>query len=594
MKRCPECRRDYYDDTLFYCLDDGNELLGGPRSADTTVRSSSNEPATAILSEPPVSAGGQLDEAKTRAFIHTTQAKAEPRESLGGLSERQSLTAHRAAKPRTRKNILAAVVGLAALILIGGFIGYKYFAPAKQIESIAVMPFVNESGDADTEYLSDGITESLINNLSQLSELSVKGRSSVFRYKGRDIEPQQVAADLKVQAVLNGRLSQRGDSVTISLDLVDGVTGNQLWGEQYTRKAVDLAALQSEIARDVSQKLRNRLTGAEQNRVVKNQTQNTEAYQLYLHGRYNWNKRTPQGTKKAVEYFQQAIAKDPTYAMAYVGLAESYLLSGDLSADERYTMLKAAALKALELDPTLGEPHAVLAAYLINYQFDPAGGEKEIRRAIELSPNYATAYHWRGESLVNYGRFDEGLAAYKKALELDPLSLAIGTDYGIALFYARQYDQSIDYLKKLIEMEPSYVRTHHYLARVYLVTGRFEEALDEFEKGSVLEGGNPDEIAQGKQAVADALKLSGTKGLLNKILEFMEKDVKAGKPVDASQIALFYSLVGDRDEAFKWLDKAVQERSGAIYTLKVSPEWDNIRDDPRFTALLRQVRLAGQ
>jgi TolB-like protein/Tfp pilus assembly protein PilF len=454
------------------------------------------------------------------------------------------------------------------------------------------MPFVNASGNPDVEYLSDGVTESLINNLSQLPNLSVKARSSVFRYKGKDVEPQQVASDLKVQAVLNGRVSQRGDNMTISLDLVDGMTGNQLWGEQYARKVGDLAKLQSEIARDVSQKLRSRLTGAEENRVVKNQTENTEAYQLYLQGRYNWNKRTDQTTAKAIDYFQRAIEKDPNYAMAYVGLAESYVIS-DMQDSERYPKVKAAALRAMEIDPALGEPHASLAVYLDSYERDHVQGESEFRKAIELSPNYSTSYHWWAETLVSWGRFDEGLATYKKALEIDPYSLAIGTDYGIALYYARQYDQSIDHFKKLIEMDPTYLRTYIYIARVYQTTGRFEEALNAHERRLVLEGSDPQEIGKAKQAILDALKTSGEKGYWSKVLEITLEAVRKGENIPPSDIAGIYAQLGERDEAFMWLDKAFHRSIDAnVFMLKVSPEWDGLRDDPRFKEIVnRRLRL---
>jgi TolB-like protein/Tfp pilus assembly protein PilF len=567
MKRCPECRRDYYDDTLLYCLDDGSELLFGPASGD--------EPATAVLHET-----AAPSEAQTKAQIHTTEAGAQV--GLGATAE----------KRRSPLKALAVLI-VAILVVVGGFVGYRYFAStgSNQIESIAVMPFVNASGNADVEYLSDGITESLINNLSQLAILSVKARSSVFRYKGKDVEPQQVAADLKVQAVLNGRVNQRGDNLTISLDLVDGATGNQIWGEQYTRKMGDLAALQSEIARDVSQKLRSRLSGAEENRVVKNQTQNTEAYQLYLQGRYNWNKRTDQTTKKAIEYFQKAIEKDPNYAMAYVGLAESYLIEHEPGL-ESYPRAKAAALRAIEIDPTLGEPHVALAGYKDIYEHDYPAAEQEYKRAIELSPNYATAYHWYAEFLAEQGRFDESLVMWKKALEVDPFSLAISTDYGLEyLYYSRQYDQAVDHLTKLIEMDPNFVRTHNYLAQVYNTMGRHEEALNEIEKRLVLQGENPAEIAKGKRQVLDALRSGGPKAYWSKILEFMMQDIKKGIDVPASERAAIYSELGDRDEAFKWLEKAIENREADTPWLKVAPVWDNLRDDPRFAELIKKVGL---
>ena len=565
MKRCPQCRRDYYDDSLLYCLEDGAALIQGSVP-------SHDEPATAILHEtaPP------LDSA-TRAQIHQTDQ----------TDIRSSATASESRGSKRR----LLVIPLAILIAVAGVAGYRYFLSASsgQISSIAVMPFVNSSGNSEIEYLSDGMTESLINNLSQLSNLSVKARSSVFRYKGKDVEPTALGNELSVQAVLNGRVLLRGDQLTLSLDLVDTRSGNQIWGDQYTRKIGDLAVMQSEIARDVSQKLRARLTGAEENRVIKNQTQNSEAYQLYLQGRYNWNKRTGPTTQKAIEFFQQAIEKDPTYAMAYVGLAESYMLT-DLPADEVFPKIKAAALKALEIDSTLGEPHAALAAYVDTYELDHAEAEKEFKTAIELSPNYTTSYHWYAESLVSWGRIDEGLAVYKRALELDPFSLAIATDYGIALYYGRQYDQSIEYFKSLIEMDPNFVRTYSYIARVYQTIGRFEDALNAHEKRLLLQGNDPQEIARSKQAMLSALKTSGAKGYWSKALEFALKEGENVRPTDMARI---YVQLGEWDEGFRWLERAFTRRIDAdVFMIKVSPEWDAIRSDPRFKEMLnRRLRL---
>ena len=494
-----------------------------------------------------------------------------------------------------RQHKLAAIVTV--LVVIAAAVSVILYLRARTtnaaIKSIAVMPFVNTTGNADLEYLSDGITESLINNLSQISMLSVKARSSTFRYKGKDIEPQQVASDLKVQAVLNGRVAQRGDNLTISLDLVDGTTGNQIWGEQYSRTMGDLASLQGEIARDVSQKLRFRLTNAEEPRVVKNQTQNTEAYQLYLQGRYNWNKRTDPTTDKAIEYFQQAIEKDPNYAMAYVGLAESYSIANRPS-DERASKVKAAALKALEIDPTLGEPHASLGGVKDLYEHDLAGAEKEYKRAIDLNPNYASAYHWYAEFLGEQGRFDEGLANWKKALELDPFSLAIGTDYGLEyLYYSRKYDQAVDYLNKLVEMDPNYVRTHTYLATVYETMGRYDDAISEIEKRVALQGMKPEEIANGKRVLIDALKADGAKGYWSKALEFTMQDTKKGENVPALTMARIYAELGQRDEAFKWLEKAFDNKETDLVYLKVSPIWDKLRDDPRFAEMLRRLGFSA-
>ncbi len=348
--------------------------------------------------------------------------------------------------------------------------------------------------------------------------------------------------------------------------------------------------MQTEIARDVSQKLRQRLTGAQEKNVTKNQTQNTEAYQLYLQGRFHWNKRTDAATNKAIEYFQQAIEKDPQYAMAYVGLAECYV-TGDLLNRDAGPKITAAAQKALEIDPTLGEPHAALATIKDGNEFDWAGAEKEYRRAIELSPNYATAYHWLAESLAMQGRFDESFAEYKRALEIDPLSLAIGTDLGMAYYYSRQYDRAIDHLKKLIEMDPNYVRTHFYLARVYEEKGMFEEATEEIKKGVVLEGEDPAEFDKGKRKVLDAYKASGARGYWQQILEFHKEDIRTGRSPHGLDMARLYARLGERDEAFAWLEKVFDIGEAAVVWLKVSPEWDNLRDDPRFPELLKRVGL---
>ena len=565
MKQCPDCRRVYTDETLNYCLDDGEALIYGPGP---------DEANTAILSGEPSS------ESPTRHIdSHTTQ----PTESRPFPI---------ASTEVPKKKSLSWVLGGAAVLVVIIAVGYFYYGSAntKQVESIAVLPFVNATTNPDLEYLSDGITESLINALSQLPKLAVKGRSSVFRYKGKDVEPQQVGTDLKVQAVLNGRVQQRGDSLTISLDMTDAATGNQIWGEQYTRKLGDLAAMQTEISRDVAEKLRTKLSGADETRVVKGQTQNTEAYQLYLHGRDYWNKRTGESAKKAAEFFQQAIDKDPNYAMAYVGLAESYVVS-DLPLPEAQSRSTAAATKALELDPTLGEPHATIANYKDVYDYDFAGAEQEFKRAIELSPNYATAYHWYGEFLVFQGRFDEAFAQYKKALELDPYSSAIGTDYALGLANARRYDQAIDYLNKLAETDPGYIRTHEYLSEVYIMAGRYEDSLREKEKEMTLSGKDPASIEKNKQELLAAYKASGPKGYWARLLELFQEYRKKGDDIPDRTMAYVYAQLNDRDKAFEYLNRTLDTRDAAFMDLKVGPRWDNLRSDARWPAALKRMNF---
>ncbi len=577
MKRCPACNRVETDDALVFCRADGTALVSdsGSIGGDASTAKFESAPAaseteTSILSPAVTDAGVR------RATGPTTVLPA----------QQTSGTTHALSKSKRRKAIVAitVVIALALAVTIYFFVVRKSNVP---INSIAVLPFVNERGNADVEYLSDGMTESLINSLSQLPNLSVKARSTVFHYKGKDITPQQVGSELSVQAVLNGRVVQRGDQLTLSLELVDARTGNQIWSEQYNRKTADLVSLQSKIARDVSNKLRLKLSGADEQRVTKSYTANTEAYQLYLKGLYYWNKRTHEGTRKAMEYFQQAIDKDPSYALAYVGLADSYTISTfSHTSDEK---AKAAALKALEIDDTLGEAHATLGVIKEWewYAYAGADAEREFKRAIELSPNYPTAHHWYGEFLDTRGRFDESFAEYQRALELDPLSLAISTALGTAYYDARQYDRAIEYFKELIEMDPNYVRTHFYLAQVYEEKGMFEEAIAENEKGLILDGKNPNEVAKAKTAMKDALRLSGARGYWQKKFDLGREDEQSSNPL---AMASLFARLGEKDQAFVWLEKAYDERVHLEY-LKVSPEWDNLRSDPRFASLLQRVGL---
>lgn len=552
---------------MSFCLDDGAELLYGPGSLSG---GGNDEPRTAIFHS-------TIDPSEAATRAHHTSA-----EAVGLLSGVPGFT-----KPiGFYKRLIFAPLALGVLVL-GGLFGYRYFTNAKQFGSIAVMPFVNASGSADLEYLSDGMTESLMNSLSQLPNVSVKARSTVFRYKGQEIEPATVGKELGVQVILNGRLMQRGDQVSVSLDLVDAATGDQLWGDQYSRKVSDIAALQTQISRDVASNLRQKLTGEQETNVTKNQTQNSEAYQLYLQGRYLWNKREAGANRKAIEFFQKAIDKDPSYAMAYVGLAECYI-TGFLSVKERKPLVEGAANKALAIDPTLGEPHAVLGVIRTSdAKYDE--GEAEFKRAIELSPNYASAYHWYGEALAVTGRFDESFAQYEKALELDPLSLAIGTDLGRAYYLSRDYDRASEYLNKLIEIDPNYVRTHFYLVSVYQEMGKLDEGLSEIEKALLLSGEDRPRFEKDVRMVREALKTSGPAGYWNTIYELQRRDFQAGE-TDLIPMARICARAGKRDEAFEYLDRAIREDGEGVYSaFKVSPEWDNLRDDPRFADLLKRV-----
>src|SRR5262249_45437629 len=428
---------------------------------------------------------------------------------------------------------------------------------AAQIDSIAVIPFVNASGNTELEYLSDGLTESLINSLSQIPKISVKARSSVFTYKGKDFKPQQVARDLSVQAILNGQVLQHGDQLILSVDLVDARTGNQIWGEQYNRRMTDLASLQSEIARDVSSNLKSRLTGAEERKISKNYTANTEAYQLYLRGRYHWNKRTPADIKRSVEYFQQAIDEDPTYGLAYAALAEGYILFASYAVEppqDAYPKARAAAQKAIEIDESLAEAHNALDSVKENYEWKFYEAEAEWQRAIALNPNYATAYQWYGEHYLEIGRYDEALAELKRAQELDPLSLIINVVLGEAYRVRRETDLAIEQQRKTLELDPNFARAHLFLAQAYAQKGRFEEAADEFGKAFVLMGSQPEDAAKFSVAVKAAYRTSGAKAFWRTMAELLSTGAAKQAP-PPTVLAGVWAQAGEADKAFALLEK---------------------------------------
>ena len=405
-------------------------------------------------------------------------------------------------------NVVSIIAGL---LIIGLAVGvYFYFSrkPSGMITSVAVMPFINENNNADVEYLADGLTETLIGSLSQLQNLSVKARSSVFRYKGKEIDPKKIGRELSVQAVLTGRVSEHADQFSLSLELVDAQAETVIWSGQYQRLKRDLASVQSEIARDVSDKLRQKFTDEHHDRLAKRQTNNAEAYQLYLKGRYHWNKRTKESLKHAVEYFQQAIEKDPGYALAYAALADSYTVFStyDLAApNEAYTRARLAAQKALEIDPTLGEAYATLADVKESFDWDFKGSERDYQKAISLAPNYATAHQWYGELLRKLGRPEQSIAELRRAQELDPLSLAINHSLSAALFYAHRYDDAITQARKVIELDPNFAPPYRQLGWCYTMKEMYDEAIAQHQKAVGLSKGDNHALA----SLAYALAKSG-------------------------------------------------------------------------------------
>lgn len=573
MKRCPDCRRDYHDDTLLYCLEDGAELLQGSVP-------SPDEPQTAILSEPRAVATGFLsdDENPTQAFVHTTGA-AEPQDNKGESAEKQSFSANRAAKP-----LIATLFAIA--VLIGGFFGYRHFSATDQIASIAVMPFVNESKNEEVEYLSDGMTETLIKSLSNLPNLAVKSRSTVFYYKGKETSPQKIGEELKVQAVLLGRVSQRGDDLKLNLELVNTQTQDVIWTEEYNRKQSDLVSLQSEIAKDVSTKLKSKLSGADEAKVTKTETVNPEAYQAYLKGRYFWNRRTPEGLQKAIEQFDRAVEKDPNYALAYVGLADSYGIAGNYpgsSIQETIPRAKAYATRALEIDDSLGEAYATLG--LINaLQWNWTEAETAYKRSIELNPNYASARQWYARLLNTVGRKDEALAEIKRANEIDPLSAVILSN--VAGFYRERgdYRSAIEQNNKIIEIAPNYVAVQVTFAEIYLDQKRSAEALAAAEKAR-------DGPFVGRAVLGRAYAQLGRRDDALAVIKQLEEGFANGNNGAATNIAFVYVLLGEKEKTFEWLEKAFQARETDLPRFRLGTTFDPIRDDPRYKDLLKRMNL---
>jgi len=490
---------------------------------------------------------------------------------------------------KRHKLVTISIVALLALVV--GVVAYsRYRETNSAIDSIAVLPFENRGGDPDTDYLSDGLTESLIYRLSQLPSLKVSPTSLVFRFKGQT-DPIKAGSELGVNAVLSGRITQRGDNLTINAELVDVRNSRLLWGEQYERKISDLLATQREIAREIAEKLRPKVTGQEK-ALAKNYTDSNEAYQLYLKGRFYWGKRTEDGMLKSLDYYQQAIQTDPEFALAYSGLADSYDLlgagdaSGALPATDAFPKAKAAALKALQIDDTLAEPHVSLAHVKYYYDRDWAGAEREYQRAIELNPNYPTAHSWYAIFLMSLPRFDEALVQVRQAKQLDPLSLPINMAEGWVLLCAGKNDESVDQLRKTIELDPNFVLAHHRLGIAYEQQGKFADAINEFTVVNKLTPGKP----LGIMSLAHAYALAGKRAEAQKFLDELLALSKQ-RYVSSAGIALVYAALGDKEQAFAWLARADKERDGILVRIKVDSRFDSLRSDPRFTDLVKRMGL---
>ncbi|MBI3694295.1 MAG: protein kinase [Acidobacteria bacterium] len=503
--------------------------------------------------------------------------------------ERLTSVAVAAVAPRRRHRWWLGVA-TAVVVLVAAAVLYLLGSRGKPLESIAVLPFVNASGAADTEYLSDGITETLIDSLARLPRLTVISRGSVFRYKGKEADPQAVGRELKVEAVVLGRMVQRGDSLSIRAELVDARDGRRLWGEQYSRKLADLMAIQEEIGREISEQLRLRLSGEQKKALVKRHTQNPEAWQEYLKGLYLWNTRTAASLQTAMEHFNRAIVSDRNFALAYVGLSECYRLLpyvGAVPPREFLPERRAAVNKALQLDDTLGEAHVALASCKMAAEWDWAGMFQEFQKGLQLNPAYATGHQLYGVWLMCVGRFDEAIAEVKRAQELDPVSLPISANVAMVYHYARRYDEALEHYRKMVALDPNYGLGRVYLGELYIAKSMYAEAVAELKAAVQIMQGAPLAIAP----LALTYARSGDRAAAQAVLDKMLAQRSRGY-YPASRIALVYVGMGDKDSAFEWLQRAVEEGDRGVYFFKTNPLFDPLRSDPRATEILRRMNLA--
>ena len=486
------------------------------------------------------------------------------------------------------------IVAAACLLFVLTALGFNYLGlggpvDAGQIDSIAVLPF--ENLDTETQYLSDGLTDSVINSLAELPNLRVISRSSVFQYKGKATDLQAIGSALRVRALVTGRIVQRGDDLIINAEVVDLRENRQIWGRQFTGKLTSASGLPAEISREIAVALLTSLTADQRSRLARQRTDSPEAFQLYLKGRHNWNKRTDEGFEKAEGFYRQAIDIDPTFGVAYAGLANVYAIgqfkfiktNGD-----RVTIVRGAVNRALEIDPGLSEAHAAkgLAESFFGWNWDVA--EQDYKLAIELNPNNATAHHLYAELLAIKGRFEESFAEYDKAIQIDPLSMAIKSDLGITYFYAGQNDRAIEYLQKLKEEDPNYPRTSFNLFQAYQQAGMLEEAIQEYEQAAKYTGDDPEKAGKRMADLHEALRTGGSEAYWRKVSEPVSEGLVGYNPFNVAQVA---AHLGERDKAFEYLEKTYQGGGGNMAYLIARPEFRTLRYDPRFTDLLRRVGL---
>jgi serine/threonine protein kinase/Tfp pilus assembly protein PilF len=490
---------------------------------------------------------------------------------------------------KLRIALLAAGLLFAVILTLALLFGGKI--KEASMDSVAVLPFVNATGNPDAEYLSEGITQGLINTLSQLPKLKVVSLMSAYRYKGKAIDPPSVARDLGVHAILTGRMVQQGDTISISAELIDAEHDRQMWGKQYQRKLSDVTSLEPDITRDIVENLKLKLSGAQQNLVAQRPTQNSEAYQLYLQGRFYWNRRTSGGLNKAIDYFQQAIAKDPNYALAYSGLADSYFAlsrnTGVLSPKEAGAKARQAAEKALDLDSSLSEAHASMGLVLLVFEWDFAEAEREFRRAIDLNPGYPYPHVWHAELLYGIGRYEEAIQENRKAAALEPFTSNIRVNLGVTLMFGKHIQESEQQFRQTLDMDPNYPAAHYFYAQVLILQKRFDEAVIEMEK--TVQSLPESSYYRGYlgYAYAKAGKTTEARRILGELIE----EAKT-KYVSWLGIADIYAGLGEKDHWFAALELAFQQGDTRMNTIRSRTEVDSMwPDDPRFAELLKKIGL---
>jgi eukaryotic-like serine/threonine-protein kinase len=578
LKRETESRRGVSSGSVAAAAESG--VQAGHTASSLPPSSASSSASVSVPVSVPVSGSSPaVGSASSSSLPSSPSAVAAAGTAVGGQEKRK---------------LWGVLVPIVILLLVAVGVGVWYWrskASAPQIESIAVIPFTYAGGNADGDLLSDGLTESLISSLAHVPQLKVKSRNSVFRYKGKDVDVQKVGKELTVDALLTGRVVQHGDMVQVSADLTNVQDNTEIWGEQYERKASDIIALQQQIAGDIVGKLRSSMTGAEKQQVTKQGTQNPEAYQLYVKGRYSWNKRTTTDLNAAISYFNQAIDKDPNYALAYVGIADAYVVMGSFGGDanEFEAKGKAAAEKALELDPTLARAHADLGIVKMQHDWDFAGGEAEFRRALELDPSDATAHQWFSQC-ISYlgGRAHESIEEGNLARQLDPLSPIIAFAQAEAYTEDREFDKAIEMMKKDEADNPSFSVAHIFLSYPYWGEHKYRQVIEEYQANAQNSGERIN--AEYAAALDSGFRSGGWPTAAHKGIEVLTAQYKAKTNYLAPYtIAELYGDIGDKDHAFEWLNVAYQDRSILLIGMPTDFTFDSLRSDPRYAELVRKI-----